>query len=180
MESVRGRLLIAGGSLFDPNFRKTVVLVADHDENGAAGVVLNRRADVTVADAAPPLASLVEAGAPLFLGGPVQPQSAVVLADFAEPELADKLVLGSIGLVTGEEVSDAVRAITRARVFAGYAGWGPGQLEAELEEEAWLVEPATPEDVFTEVPETLWSDVLRRKGTDFAMLALMPDDPSLN
>ena len=82
MASLRGKLLVAGGSLFDPNFRKTVVLVADHDENGAAGVVLNRRAGVTVAEAAPPLAELVGPEETLYLGGPVQPQSAVVLAEF--------------------------------------------------------------------------------------------------
>jgi putative transcriptional regulator len=180
VESLRGTLLIAGGGLFDPNFRKTVVIVADHDEAGSAGVVLNRRADVPVEEAAPSLASLVAPDTPLFLGGPVQPQSAVVLADFEHPELAEKLVVGSIGLVTGEEAVEVLEGIRRARVFAGYAGWGPGQLEAELEQDSWLVEPATPEDVFTTDPEGLWSEVVRRKGKDYAMLALMPDDPAMN
>jgi putative transcriptional regulator len=181
VESLRGKLLVAGGSLFDPNFRRSVVLVADHDENGAAGVVLNRRADVTVEEAAPPLASLVAPLDLLYIGGPVQPQSAVVLAEFEHPELVDRLVTGSIGLLTGEEASEPEQAIRRARVFAGYAGWGAGQLETEMEEDSWVVHPATPEDVFTEEPETLWSGVLRRMGsTPYAMLALMPDDPSTN
>jgi putative transcriptional regulator len=180
VESMRGRLLVAGGSLLDPNFRRAVVLVADHDEEGAAGVVLNRRAETTVAEAAPPLASLVGPDEPIHIGGPVQPQAAVVLGDFEHPELATHLVVGSIGLVTGEEASEALDGIRRARVFAGYAGWGPGQLDAELEEDAWLVEDALPEDVFTPAPEHLWRDIVRRKGADFAMLALMPDDPSLN
>jgi putative transcriptional regulator len=180
MESTRGRLLIANGSLLDPNFRRAVVLVADHDDEGAAGVVLNRRSETTVAEAAPPLAPMAGSDEPVFVGGPIQPEAAVVLADFANPELATHLVLGSIGLVTGEEGADAIESIRKARVFAGYAGWGPGQLDAELEEEAWLVEDALPGDVFTDQPERLWSTVVRRKGKDYAMLAMMPDDPSLN
>jgi putative transcriptional regulator len=173
-------LLVAGGDLFDPNFRRTVVLIADHDEEGAAGVVLNRRADVTVGDAAPALTSLVPPDDRLYVGGPVQPQSAVVLADFEHPDLAGRLVFGSIGLLTGEEVEEALLSIRRARVYAGYAGWGPGQLDQELEDNGWLVEGPLPDDVFTPEPEALWSAVVRRKGQDFSLLALMPDDPSLN
>jgi len=179
-ESLRGKLLVSGGSLFDPNFRRTVVLVADHDEDGAAGVVLNRASELTVAEAAPPLASLVEPDARLHIGGPVQPQAAVVLADFGHPELAETLVFGSVGLVTGEEAEEARDGIRRARVYAGYAGWAAGQLEVELEEDSWLVEPALPQDVFTPDPEHLWQAILRRMGGDYAMLALMPDDPSTN
>ena len=171
---------MAGGGLFDPNFRRAVVLVADHDEAGAAGVVLNRRAEVDVGDAAPSLTSLVSPEDRLFIGGPVQPQSAVVLADYEHPDLADRLVFGSIGLVTGDEEAPALQGIRRARVFAGYAGWGPGQLDTELEEESWLVDDPTPDDVFTSTPNLLWSAVVRRKGSRFSMLALMPDDPSLN
>jgi len=180
METTRGRLLVANGSLLDPNFRRAVILVADHDEDGAAGVVLNRRSETTVAEAAPPLAPLAGSDELVYVGGPVQPEAAVVLADYAHPELAEHLVLGSIGLVTGEEATEAVQDIRRARVFAGYAGWGPGQLDEELGEEAWLVEDGLPGDVFTDDPVRLWSTIVRRKGKDFAMLALMPDDPSLN
>jgi putative transcriptional regulator len=122
VESLAGKLLLAGGSLFDPNFRRTVVLIADHNEEGAAGVVLNHRSDVTVAEAAPSLASMVAPDDALYLGGPVQPQAAVVLAEFVRPELADKLILGSIGLVTGEEADEAREGISRARVYAGYSG----------------------------------------------------------
>jgi putative transcriptional regulator len=180
VESLRGHLLVAGGSLFDPNFRRTVVLIADHDDEGASGVVLDRASELTVAEAAPPLAGLVEPGALLHLGGPVQPQAAVVLADFEHPEFADKIVFGTVGLVTGEEADDVREHIRRARVYAGYAGWGPGQLEGELGENSWIVEPALVEDVFTEAPDRLWSNVLKRMGGDYAMLALMPYDPSTN
>jgi putative transcriptional regulator len=180
MASTRGKLLVANGPLLDPNFRRAVVLVADHDEEGAAGVVLNRPSETAVAQAAPPLASLAGSDDLVFVGGPVQPEAAVVLAEFDHPELAAHLVAGSIGLVTGDEAAEAVSSIRRARVYAGYAGWGPGQLDAELAEDAWLVEDVLPEDVFTDEPARLWSTVLRRMGSDYAMLALMPDDPSLN
>jgi len=181
MESLRGQLLVAGPALLDPNFARSVVLIGDHDEEGALGVILNRPLPVSVHDAAPPLAALVGADEPLFQGGPVQPQAAVVLAEFERLEDAGLLAFDSIGFLMGEvdqEVGDRLR---RARVFAGYAGWGPGQLEVELEEEGgWIVEPALPADPFTEEPASLWSAVLRRKGGQYAMLATMPLDPSTN
>lgn len=180
MESLRGQLLIASPSLLEPNFRRTVVLVGEHNQEGALGVVLNRPAPASAQEAAPPLAALVGAGEPLFLGGPVQPQSAVVVAQFDYPDAAGLVVFDSIGFLIGEVDPESVHGVRRARVFAGYAGWGAGQLEAELEMSAWMLEPAQPDDVFAEEPERLWSGVLRRKGGRFAMLAMMPVDPSLN
>lgn len=184
MESLRGHLLIAGPALLDPNFHRTVVLVGEHGEEGAMGVVLNRPSAVAVADAVEPLArldGLEGASEAVFVGGPVQPQAIVVLGEFEDPEQAGALVLGTVGFLPGEIEDPAeVGALTRARVFAGYAGWAPGQLEGELEEGSWIVEPAEPDDVFTADPEALWSAVLRRKGGPFALLASMPPDPSLN
>ncbi|MEJ2185841.1 MAG: YqgE/AlgH family protein [Gemmatimonadota bacterium] len=180
MESLKGQLLISGGGLFDPNFRHTVVLVGEHNAEGALGVVLNRPLDTSVADGVPPLAGLVGPGEPLFQGGPVQPTQPVLLAEFSNPERADLPVFGAVGFLTGSVPSDLQPEVLRARVFAGYSGWGPGQLEAELEEGAWIIEEATAEDVFTGAPETLWSRVLRRKGPEYATLARMPFDPSMN
>ena len=181
MESLRGHLLLAGPALWDPNFRRAVVLIGQHDEDGAVGVVLNRVADVTVAEAAPPLAPIVDDGDALFLGGPVEPASAVVVADFAEPERAQILALGTIGFLPPEVPADTLGTLRRARVFAGYAGWGPGQLEVEMSEEgSWIVEPATPTDIFTDDPGGLWSAVLKRKGRAFDVLRFMPVDPSSN
>jgi putative transcriptional regulator len=180
MESMRGQLLVAGPGLIDPNFWRTVVLVGEHNEEGALGVVLNRPAPVSVGEAAPALTNLVHEGEPVFLGGPVQPESAVVLADVEHPDFAGLIVFGSIGFLMGEVDVGGLDGIRRARVFAGYAGWGAGQLEAELEVDSWIVEPALPEDVFTEQPEKLWSDVLLRKGGEYALLSTMPPDPSLN
>jgi putative transcriptional regulator len=177
-ESLRGSLLIAAPQLLDPNFRRTVVLVADHGEEGAMGVILNRPSGMTVADAAPDLEPLIGPDAPIFAGGPVQPTSGVVLAEVTE---ADEPVFGDVVLVPGlGELADVVDGAGAIRVFAGYAGWGPGQLDVELGREDWIVEPAQPIDVFSEDPETLWGTVLERKGGQYALLARMPDDPSLN
>jgi putative transcriptional regulator len=179
VETLNGQLLIAGPDLWDPNFRRTVILIARHDEDGAVGVVLNRQAGAAVSDAAPPLAPLVGPDEPLFLGGPVQPEGAVVLAEFEHPENVDVIAFGSIGFLV-DESPEAVGGIRRARVFAGHAGWGAGQLEGEMEEESWIVEPALAEDVFTPDPEHLWSQVVRRKGREYQMLSTMPIDPALN
>lgn len=179
-ESLRGWLLVSNGGLLDPNFRQTVVLIGEHTAEGAAGVVLNRPSTVEVADAAPALASLVPTGSPLYLGGPVEPSSPVVLAEFVVPEMADVLVFGSIGFLVGDQAMDVRGDVLRARVYAGYAGWGAGQLEAELAENAWILEPAREEDVFTEDPETLWRRVLERKGGEYERIARIPFDPRVN
>lgn len=180
MDSLKGQLLIAGGGLFDPNFRRTVILLGEHNEEGALGVVLNRPAPFRIDEAVPPLASVVAPDDHLFFGGPVQPESPVVLAEFDHPDFADLLVFGSIGFLTGEELPDSREGIRRARVFAGYAGWEAGQLEAEIAEDSWILEEALEDDVFTSEPGELWSRVLRRKGGDYRLLASMPFDPSLN
>jgi len=180
VESLRGHLLIAGPNLWDLNFRRTVVLIGHHDDDGAVGVVLNRASDMTVAEAVPPLAPLVPPDELLYLGGPVQPQAAVVMADLEDPDRAEVVALGSIGFLPPETGPDDLGGLRRARVFAGYAGWGAGQLESEMAEESWIVEPATPEDVFAPDPTRLWEDVLRRKGSAFDLIRLMPADPSMN
>jgi putative transcriptional regulator len=181
VESLRGQLLIAAPSIDDPNFARTVILVAHHDGDGAMGVILNRPADHVVGDAVPELADVVGDDEAVFVGGPVQPDGVMVLAEFDDPEAAALPVLAGLGFVAlgthGEHIADGTR---RARAFAGHAGWGPGQLEDELEEEAWIVASFVPEDAFTAEPEDLWSEVLTRKGGAYALVAKMPLDPSLN
>ncbi|MGL6279131.1 MAG: YqgE/AlgH family protein [Gaiella sp.] len=181
MDTLRGRLLIAGPLLHDPSFRRTVVLVGEHGDDGAMGVVLNRPSPITVAEAAEPLAELVEGDELVHVGGPVQPDAIVVLAEFAEPARAGAIVFDAIGFLPGEiDAVEELGELHAVRVFAGYAGWGPGQLEAELEEGAWIVEPARAGDVFTDEPDHLWSAVLRRRGGRDALLGLLPADPRLN
>jgi len=180
VQSLKGHLLVAGPGLLDPNFRRTVVLVGEHGDEGAMGVVLNRPSAATVSEALPELGSLVEGSDVVHVGGPVQPSAIVVLADFEEPEQAASLVVGSVGFLPAEVDPDELGELRHTRVFAGYAGWGPQQLDAELGEGSWIVEPALPEDVFAGGSVDLWSEVLRRKGGPFGVLALMPPDPSSN
>jgi putative transcriptional regulator len=177
-ESLRGSLLIAAPTLLDPNFRRTVVLIAEHSDEGAMGVILNRPSGMTVSDAAPDLEPLVAADAAIFSGGPVQPTAGVVLAEVVE---ADEPIFDDVILVPGlGELADVIDGADRIRVFAGYAGWGAGQLEDELARDDWFVHPAEASDVFSEAPDALWASVLERKGGQFALVARMPEDPSLN
>jgi putative transcriptional regulator len=180
VDSLRGHLLVAGAGLWDPNFRRTVVLIGHHDDEGAVGVVLNRPMEATVEEAVPPLSTLVPPGEPLFQGGPVQPEAAVVLADFEEPQRAGILALDTIGFLPEEADTADLVGLRRARVFAGYAGWGAGQLEAEMEEASWHATPATPGDVFTSDPDRLWRNAVGRLGPAFRLLRTMPVDPQMN
>ena len=178
-EALGGRLLIAGPALFDPNFRRTVVLIGHHDEDGALGLILNRELEVTVDDVVPELAPLVDPGDRIFAGGPVQPDAAIVLADFEDPSSVTMLAFGSVGFMPPDRDPSGL-PIRRARVFAGYAGWSAGQLEAEMQGDSWLTVPAVPEDVFSSVPERLWEQVVARMGGEALFLRSMPEDPSLN
>jgi putative transcriptional regulator len=183
VDSLTAHLLVAGPTLIDPNFARTVVLIAAHSEEGAMGVILNRPTETTVAEAASELADVVEAAEDelVYAGGPVQPQGVVVLAEFEDPEEAAALVLDDIGFLAADRDGIAPPSGTRrARVFAGHSGWGPGQLEAELERDDWIVEPVTREDIFEVDPAALWAAVLERKGGQFALVARMPLDPSMN
>jgi putative transcriptional regulator len=182
VDTLKGQLLIAGADLFDPNFRRTVVLVTEHGEEGALGLVLNRPAEAIVAEAVPGLAPLVDDDEPVFVGGPVDQQSLLVLAEFDDPDESAATVFEDIGFVRGDaDIVLAAAATRRARVFAGYAGWGAGQLDEELEANGWIVAPARREDVFSEENGELWSEVVRRQGGRyFSLLATMPLDPSQN
>jgi putative transcriptional regulator len=179
-DSLQGRLLVASPALLDPNFRRTVVLVTVHADEGAMGIVLNRPAPASVAEAVPHLEHLVANGESVFVGGPVQPGAVTALAEVDDRDALALHVFDGIGFLPAEPGETGEAHTRRARVFAGYAGWGDGQLEAELAESAWIVETARPEDVFSERPESLWSDVLRRKGGEYRLLAAMPEDPTLN
>jgi putative transcriptional regulator len=181
VESLKGKLVIAAPALIDPNFARTVVLVVDHDEHGAMGIVLNRVADADLADAVPDLADRAEVDELLFVGGPVQESNVLLLGDFCDLEKAAPLVAGSIGMVGADtDLEELADTVSRARAFAGYAGWGPGQLEAELEEEAWITADPLPGDLLTDEPDDLWSATLNRKGGWHRVIARMPADPSLN
>jgi len=181
MDSLAGQFLIASPSILDPNFHRTVVFVTAHSEEGAVGVILNRRSEATVGEAVPQLAPVSDLEEPVFVGGPVNPDGVAVLAEFEDPDEAGVVVLEDVGFVALDDALEGMPPdVQRTRVFAGVAGWGPEQLEAELDRDDWIIEPAAIDDIFTDDPEQLWSDVLRRKGGSYALVARMPLDPSLN
>jgi putative transcriptional regulator len=173
-DSTRGQLLIAAPSLFD-YFRRTVILVLEHTEDGAMGVVLNRASETLVSEAVPALAELPGGDELVRLGGPVSPQSVVALGDFERPEEAGTQVIGTLGTLDPEADNESLR---RLRVYAGYAGWAAGQLDGELEAEAWIVTDVAVDDPFAD--GDLWAEALARKGGKYRLLATMPADPSLN
>ena len=156
-------------------FRRTVVLVLEHTEEGAVGVILNRPSETEVDEAVPDLAGMTDPGTVVHLGGPVGPDTVIVLARFGDPADAASIVLDDIGVVDPEADDQDLHDV---RVYAGHAGWAPGQLDDELEREAWIVETAQPDDPFED--GDLWSNVLDRKGGGYTLLARMPEDPSLN
>jgi putative transcriptional regulator len=179
MDLLKGRLLVATPGLLDQNFFRTVVLVVDHTDEGAAGVVLNRPTETELGG---PLSGWkrLAADPPLvFMGGPVSPDGAVCLArSRGAPPTGFQPVIDGLGVLDlSEEHTDGV---DRLRVFAGYAGWQAGQLERELAEGDWYVLDADPEDALTSEPGGLWRFVLRRQGGKLALVSNFPADPSMN
>jgi len=181
VESTRGQLLIAGPTLGDPNFWRTVVLIVEHNDEGALGLVLNRPSETTVGEAVPQLLELVDPDEDVLVGGPVQQSSVIVLAEFEDPDDAAMLAFDDVGILgNGSGPQDSGVGVRTARAFAGHAGWGPGQLDGELERGDWILEPARRDDAFTAEPRALWGSVLTRKGGTYALIARMPADPSVN
>jgi putative transcriptional regulator len=173
--------LIAGATLPDPNFARTVVLICEHTDEGALGLVLNRPGSLVIGETAAELAVLAGDDAVIDIGGPVQPDALLVLGQFDDASHAGMLVIESVGLMgDASEIDDLVDVTRRVRVFAGYAGWGPGQLDAELARDDWFVAPAGVDDIFDPDADELWRRVLERKGGHFALVARMPIDPSVN
>lgn len=185
MQSLTGRLLVATPSLRDPNFERTVVLMVAHEENGALGVVLNRATEVPVSEVLGSWSSLARDPAVVFEGGPVQPESAICLArtrtGVPPPRRGFHKVSGGIGTIDLSGDPDTLReTVEGVRVFAGYAGWSPGQLEGEISCGSWFVFDALPGDAFVPRPDDLWPMVLRRQGGIMAAVAIFPPDVSLN
>jgi putative transcriptional regulator len=179
MESARGHLLVAGPTLLDPNFWRTVVLVVEHSDEGALGLVLNRPSETVVSDAVPELEDLIDGDELLYIGGPVQPAAVVVLARFEDPSDSALIAFEDVGVLASDESTESAN-IVEGRAFVGHAGWGSGQLDSEIERGDWILEPARRGDAFTESPQDLWASVLTRKGGSYALVARMPPDPSSN
>lgn len=185
METVRGRLLVATPAIAAGPFHRSVVYLLDHDEDGALGVIVNQPLDADVEDVLPLWGACVTAPDCLFGGGPVAMDSAlavgVLLDDPAvRPPSGWRRMSGHIGLVDLDGPLPADGIFAGVRVFAGYAGWGAGQLEEELAEGSWLVVDAHDADLLSARPETMWVDVLRRQDDETRFWATYPSDPTLN
>jgi putative transcriptional regulator len=182
-DSLRGRLLVAAPTLYDPNFVRAVVLVLEHSEDGARGMVLNRPSETSVGESLPDWGSLAAEPGVVFVGGPVSPDAAIGLARAGSVDPADGWapLFGPMGTVDlGRPPSALSVEVQSLRVFAGYAGWSAGQLDGEVEAGGWFVLDAAPDDVFTSQPGSLWASVLRRPGGRMAMFATAPPHPSVN
>jgi putative transcriptional regulator len=187
-ESTARRLLVSVPTLDDPNFFRSVVFMIEHTEDGALGIVLNQPTETRVDDVLDAWAPYAAAPAVAFVGGPVQQYEAVIgLARVATLDPGDgdawHPLLGPVGTVDlGRDPEDARPDLEAVRLFAGYSGWGPSQLEAELEAGGWFVVDALPGDLLTSDPAGLWRAVLRRQGGDLAVAANYPlgEGPALN
>lgn len=181
-EPLTGRLLVATPVLGDPNFDRTVVLLLEHSEEGAVGLVLNRPSDTDVAEPLPEWDEVAAAPAVIFVGGPVAQTAVIGLARCGTEGAAGwRPLVGGVGIVDLAAGPGEVDApIEALRLFAGYAGWGADQLEEEISAGAWWVVDAAPSDALSPDPEQLWSDVLRRQRGRLAMHAFFPADPSSN
>lgn len=181
-----GALLVASPRLRDPNFARTVVLLLDHGDEGALGVVLNRPSPVDVDEILEMWAPQARLAPPavMFRGGPVARDAVIGLGrstGAGDDEPGWRAVLESVGTVDlSVPPEDQPRALSGVRLFSGYAGWAAEQLEQELAEEAWFVLGAFPADVFCADAERLWHDVLQRQGGRLALLSGYPPHPSLN
>lgn len=181
--STKGSLLVAAPLMDEPTFRRTVIYMLQHDDDGALGLVINRPTDE---DELPGLAPwMFELSQPqvVFEGGPVQSNTLIGVASVTADAASEAFVhidgeLGTVDL--GHLPSEIVEGLQGLRLFRGYAGWGPGQLDEELDEGAWLVLPCETDDVFSAHPQGLWRNVLRRTGGRVALLADAPDELSWN
>ncbi len=192
MQPAAGSLLIASATLVDPNFARCVLLVLDSNQDGCLGVILNRPSETAVGEVLAGWRDLLSPPGVFFRGGPVELDSALAVGslrgDTAPPGWRPLGGVGveehagtTLGLVDlDRSPGDLVGRLTAMRVYAGYAGWGAGQLESEIAEGSWHVVPARPADLFSDAPARLWTEVLRRQPPPLSMLATLPDDVSLN
>jgi putative transcriptional regulator len=187
MASTARRLLISVPTLHDPNFFRTVVFMIEHNDDGALGVVLNQPTETRIDAVLEPWAPFAAPPAVAFVGGPVQQHEALIgLARVAGVDASDEWqpLIGRVGTIDlARDPHDARPDVEAVRIFAGYSGWGPAQLDGELEAGGWFVVDALPDDLFTSDPAGLWRSVLRRQGGELAVSANYPargEGPAVN
>jgi putative transcriptional regulator len=181
-KSLKGQLLLDNGKLGGSFFHRTVLLICEHDSEGAFGLVLNRNTGTKVGEAL--VADLPEPikDQPLYLGGPVQPQALSYL--HTDDYLPDGNVMANLSVGHSlhdlQDLSEGFSGTCKFKVFAGYAGWSPGQLDDEMRRDTWLTHPASLDLIFFAEPEKLWEHILLQKGWQYQLLAKSPPDPGAN
>lgn len=168
-DTLAGRVLVSAPHLWDPNFRRTLVFILDHTDEGAMGLVLNQPTELPARGLLADWDPLIAEPPVVFRGGPVQPESAIGLARMARDEI--------VGLV---DLSEPPGEVTAVRIFSGYSGWGAGQLETEMAEDSWLVVDPDPHEVLGSDPGHLWEQVVDRLPGSGRLLRTMPSNPLLN
>ncbi len=181
MRSFRGKLLLATPEIVDDIFFRTVILVLEHSDEGAIGVVLNRQSDLYSVDVLPKWNDDQGSSSLLHWGGPVQQESLLALGLYDE-QVKDDLKEG-IGRIKVLDLNPEILDMTfilDARLYSGYAGWSTGQLDAEISTGGWIVTEVDNTDPFSHNPADLWSIVLKRQNGFLSRLAQYPDDPRMN
>jgi putative transcriptional regulator len=181
--TLKGKLLVAAATMMEPTFARTVISILEHSDDGALGVVLNRPYDAPLLDVVPPVADFASQPAVLFSGGPVEPRAAIALGVVtaeASGEGCRPVVHPLVTVDLDLDPTVLASSLRELRVFAGYAGWGAGQLEGEIAEGAWYVVESLPLDAFDAAPDRLWSSILRRQPWPLSAVASCPIDPTMN
>jgi putative transcriptional regulator len=181
-KSLKGQLILDQGKLRGSFFHRTVILICQHDAEGAFGLVLNRSTNNQVGNAVVANLPTSLKEETLYLGGPVQPQALSYLhhdAYLPDANVMPNLNLGH-SLDSLLEIGESFSSTQQVKVFAGYAGWSPGQLDDEMKRDTWMTHPASLELVFHSQPNELWQFILREKGWKYKLIAEAPEDPSLN
>jgi putative transcriptional regulator len=188
-----GQFLIAEVELGDPNFHRTIILMLEHNEEGAFGLVVNRETEVTLGKVLEPYADIPQGELPIYYGGPVEQQYLFTLHSGLPAEYMSEHILSPTKGVFFEPDFTLVNAYLMKqwedtppperpdfRFYAGYSGWSPGQLERELTEDTWITIPAKSDLVFSKDPDTAWEDALRKKGGIYWVAAETGFKPSIN
>ena len=180
----KGVFLVATPSLRDPNFRQTVILLCEHGPEGALGVVVNRPTAMLISEALPQVPILEGQRHVLFAGGPVQTNQVVILYQLSQKPTDTHHVFDGVYLGGNMEALERVLQVPTEsdffRAYAGYSGWGAGQLENEMKTGSWITLPADPMVVFQKEPSRIWSDIMLSLGKQYQIYAQMPADPHLN
>ena len=185
-DPVAGSLLVAAPDMPDPNFRRSIIYLIEHDHGGSLGVVISRRSETDVETVLPPWADLCAAPGVFYIGGPVKPDAGIALAVLsAGVDVADdpglQQIEGRVHVVDLDSDPERLRGrVDGMRVFVGYTGWAPGQLQGELDRGDWYVAPSLPSDLLAPAREDVWGTVLRRQEMPLPLYATYVGEGELN